>query len=142
MKIQALTDIFETNCGATYQQLCVMDRRRDLVWIDETCWRVAAHLQWLWAAVTEKFTVYQILPGRGFDQAAQILGGDYSGFLNHDALRFYYGFLQTFHQASRSPAASLPGHDEDAAWFRPAISGRRPDLTAKGSRSSRPLSIG
>src|SRR3989442_2801947 len=45
MKIQALTDIFETNCGATYQQLCVMVRRRDLVWIDETGWRVAAHLQ-------------------------------------------------------------------------------------------------
>jgi transposase len=49
--------------------------------------------------VTEKFTVYQILPGRGFDQAAQILGADYSGFLNHDGLRLYYGFLRAFHQS-------------------------------------------
>jgi transposase len=83
----------------TYQQLCVMVRRSGFVWMDETGWRVAAHLEWLWAAVTEKFTVYQILPGRGFDQAAQILGADYSGFLNHDGLRLYYGFLRAFHQS-------------------------------------------
>ena len=83
----------------TYQQLCVMIRRSDLVWMDETGWRVAAHLEWLWAAVTEKFTVYQILPGRGFNPAAQILGAGYSGFLNHDGLRLYYGFLQAFHQS-------------------------------------------
>jgi transposase len=85
--------------AATYQQLCVMVRRSDLVWIDETGWRVAAHLQWLWAAVTDKFTVYQILPGRGFAQAAQILGANYAGFLNHDGLRLYYGFLKAFHQS-------------------------------------------
>jgi len=83
----------------TYQQLCALIRRSDQVWIDETGWRVAAHREWLWAAVTEKFTVYRILPGRGFDQAAQILGADYSGFLNHDGLRLYYGFLQAFHQS-------------------------------------------
>jgi len=38
-------------------------------------------------------------PGRGFQQAAQILGADYSGFLNHDGLRLYYGFLRAFHQS-------------------------------------------
>lgn len=85
--------------GPTYQQLCVLIRRSDQAWMDETGWRVAAHLEWLWAAVTEKSTVYQILPGRGFDQAAQILGADYSGFLNHDGLRLYYSFLQAFHQS-------------------------------------------
>jgi len=83
----------------TYQQMGVRIRRSDQAWIDETGWRVAAHLEWLWAAVTEKITVYQILPGRGFDQAAKILGADYSGFLNHDGLRLYYGFLQAFHQS-------------------------------------------
>jgi transposase len=82
----------------TYERMCVLIRRSDQAWMDATGWRVAAHLQWLWAAVTETFTVYQILPGRGFPQAAQILGADYSGFLNHDGLRLYYGFSQAFHQ--------------------------------------------
>ncbi len=83
----------------TYQQLCVMVRRSDVVWMDETGWRVAARLNWLWAAVTPECSVYQILHGRGFQQAAQILGEDYSGFLIHDGLRLYYGFLQAFHQS-------------------------------------------
>jgi len=83
----------------TYRQMCLLIRRSDQAWIDETGWRVAAQLQWLWAAVSEQFTVYQILPGRGFQQAAQILGADYSGFLNHDGLRLYYGFRKAFHQS-------------------------------------------
>jgi len=83
----------------TYQQMCVSIRRSDITWMDETGWRVAAHLEWLWAAVTEQFTVYQILPGRGFAQAARILGADYSGFLHHDGLRLYYGFLEACHQS-------------------------------------------
>ena len=73
----------------TYPQLGVLIRRSEQTWMDETGWRVAVHREWLWAAVTEMFTVYPILPGRGFQQAAPILGADYSGFLNHDGLRLY-----------------------------------------------------
>jgi len=57
--------------------------------LDETGWRVAGHLQWLWVAASEQITLYQILPGRGFEEAASILGKDYAGFLNHGGwLRF------------------------------------------------------
>jgi transposase len=43
-------------------------------------------------------TVYAILPGRGFAQAASILGENYAGFLNHDGWRPYYRFADAFHQ--------------------------------------------
>ena|SRR2546428_5548164 len=50
------------------------DWARSLVaWMDETGWRVAAILEWLWGVVTETVTVYDILPGRGFEQASSIL---------------------------------------------------------------------
>jgi len=46
--------------------------------------------------------VYAILPGRGFAQAASILGVDYAGFLNHDGWQPYYRFPDAFHQTCLS----------------------------------------
>jgi hypothetical protein len=43
--------------------------------------------------------VYKVLPGRGFPEAALLLGADYAGWLVHDGLRCYYGFHKAFHQA-------------------------------------------
>jgi transposase len=70
--------------------------------LDETGWRVAAHLEWLWVCVSEDVTFYTILPGRGFAQAASILGEDYAGFLNHDGWQPYYRFADAFHQTCLS----------------------------------------
>ena len=47
---------------------------------------------------SDQVTVYVIQPGRGFEEATRILGRDYEGFLIHDGLRLYYGFLKAFHQ--------------------------------------------
>jgi transposase len=82
----------------TYERLLVAVRRSPVNWIDETGWRVAAHLEWLWAVVSEQATVYVIQAGRGFEEAARILGKNYMGFLIHDGLRLYYGFKKAFHQ--------------------------------------------
>ncbi|MSO22847.1 MAG: hypothetical protein EXQ58_06240 [Acidobacteria bacterium] len=49
----------------TYQQLRVAIRQSPINWLDETGWRVAAHLQWLWVALSPQVTVYAILPGPG-----------------------------------------------------------------------------
>jgi transposase len=67
--------------------------------IDETGWNVAAQLRWLWVVVSEQVTVCDILPGRGFEQAASLLGADYEGWLNHDGWAVYYKFLRAGHQS-------------------------------------------
>ena len=41
---------------------------------DETGWRVNAILHWLWAFATPETTVYAICDGRGFAEAAAVLG--------------------------------------------------------------------
>ena len=44
---------------------------------DETGWRVGGERYWPWAFVTPETTVYAICPGRGFADAATVLGTDY-----------------------------------------------------------------
>ena len=86
----------------TYQQLQIAVRHSQVNWVDETGWRVAARLRWLWVFLSPEVTVYAILPGRGFDQAASILGADYHGWLHHDGWRPYYRFENACHQSCLS----------------------------------------
>lgn len=86
----------------TYKELHIAVRQSPVNRLDETSWRVAAHLQWLWVCVSDEVTLYAILPGRGFVQAASILGEDYAGFLNHDGWQPYYRFPYAFHQTCLS----------------------------------------
>lgn len=83
----------------TYQELIRAARASLVNGVDETGWRVGGRLQWMWVAVSEQVTVYMVLPGRGFAEAALLLGADYSGWLVHDGLRCYYGFELAFHQS-------------------------------------------
>ena len=91
-----------TKAEPTYQELQTVVRHSPVNQLDETGWRVAAHLEWLWVCVSAEVTLYAILPGRGFAQAASILGEDYAGFLNHDGWQPYYRFVQAFHQTCLS----------------------------------------
>lgn len=84
---------------ATWHALRDAARRSLVNGIDETGWNVAAQLQWLWVAVSEQVTFCDILPGRGFDEAASILGADYEGWLTHDGWKVYYKFLKAGHQS-------------------------------------------
>lgn len=85
----------------TYQGLIVTARQSLVNILDETGWRVGARLQWMHVAVSERVTVYAILPGRGFPQLAWIVGADYEGFLGHDGWAPYYKFASpnVFHQS-------------------------------------------
>ena len=65
---------------------------------DETGWRVGGERHWLWVFTTPDTTVYAICPGRGFDDAATVLGTDYAGVLVRDGwapYRCYDGLHQT-----------------------------------------------
>ncbi len=65
----------------TYSALCRQVRNSPVVTPDETGWRVGALRHWLWAFATPTTTVYAICAGRGFDDAATVLGADFSGVL-------------------------------------------------------------
>src|ERR1700751_4398568 len=83
----------------TWHALRDAARRSVVNAIDETGWRVEAQLQWLWVVVSEQVTFCDILPGRGFEQAASLLGETYGGWLTHDGWAVYYKFLRAGHQS-------------------------------------------
>lgn len=82
----------------TYAALCETVRTSPVVVPDETGWKVAGLLHWLWAFVTATTTVYRICRGRGFDDAASVLGADFAGGLGRDGWAPYRHFTEAFHQ--------------------------------------------
>lgn len=82
----------------TYDALCARVRGSPMVSPDETGWKVAGLLQWLWAFATPDTTVYRIQAGRGFDEAAAVLGPDFAGVLVRDGWAPYRQFTEAAHQ--------------------------------------------
>jgi transposase len=78
----------------TYGGLVNAVRGSPVVYPDETGWRVGGHSAWLWAFTNQWQTVYAIEPGRGFAQAASILGQDYPGVIGVDGWAPYRQFEQ------------------------------------------------
>ena len=92
------TDRLARVAEPTYQALVDHVRTAPVVAPDETGWKVAAHLEWLWAFVTPTVTVYAIQSGRGFEEAVAILGEDYEGTLARDGWAPYRKFVLASHQ--------------------------------------------
>jgi transposase len=82
----------------TYEALVAQVRGSPVVTPDETGWKVAARLRWLWTFVTPDTAVYKIQAGRGFDEAAAVLGADFAGILVRDGWSPYRRFDQAIHQ--------------------------------------------
>jgi transposase len=82
----------------TYAALCDTIRGSPDVSPDETGWKVNAHLQWLWGFATPDTTVYSIQPGRGFEEAAAVLGADFDGVLVRDGWAPYRRFTWAVYQ--------------------------------------------
>ena len=110
----------------TYAALCETVKTSAMVVADETSWRVHADLHWLWVFTTPETTVYAILPGRGFEEAASVLGADFSGILVRDGGAPSRQFTEALHQTclahllrrSRElqqdhPRARMPGQVQD-----------------------------
>ena len=81
-----------------YAALREQIRHSPLVTPDETGWRINAVRHWLWAFTTPETTVYAICDGRGFDEAAAVLGRDFAGVLVRDGWVAYRGFKHAPHQ--------------------------------------------
>lgn len=82
----------------TYHALVAAVRRSAVVAPDETGWKVGGRLWWLWVFVTRDLTVYAIQPGRGYAQAAAVLGPRYGGVLVRDGWAPYRKLLHATHQ--------------------------------------------
>lgn len=110
----------------TYAALVQTVRTSPMVVADETGWRVQARLWWLAAYVTRDTTVYAILSGRGFDEAACVLGASFAGELVRDGWAPYRQFTDAAHQTCLThlirrarelhadhPRARLPGQIQE-----------------------------
>lgn len=82
----------------TYAWLREKIRSQPSVTPDETGWKVGGKLWWMWAFSSPEMTVYAIQPGRGFQQAAAVLGEQFDGFLVRDGWSVYRQFAQAVHQ--------------------------------------------
>jgi len=81
-----------------YEVIQQIVRRSDIVYPDETGWKVAGWLQWLWVFVTPTATLCVIRPSRGHDVPEEILGADYDGRMIHDGWSPYDFFKKATHQ--------------------------------------------
>jgi transposase len=83
----------------TYQALVGGIRASPVVAPDETGWRVAGRRAWLWAFAGQGVVVYRIAAGRGFKDAAVVLGADDAGVLERDGWAPYRQFTTAAHQS-------------------------------------------
>lgn len=82
----------------TYAALRDQIRGSPVVSPDETSWKVGGQLWWLWVFATARTVVYAIQQGRGFDEAAAVLGAEFDGVLVRDGWAPYRQFDQAAHQ--------------------------------------------
>lgn len=81
-----------------YAELAKTIRESPVVYPDESGWRIGGLSAWLWAFTNRRETVYQIARGRGYAEAAAVLGEDYAGILVADGWAAYGCFTQATHQ--------------------------------------------
>lgn len=82
----------------TYDVLRDQVRASPVVSPDETSWKVGGRLWWLWVFATARTVVYAIQDGRGFDEAAAVLGAGFDGVLVRDGWAPYRQFEHAAHQ--------------------------------------------
>lgn len=87
-----------TKAQPIYNDLIESIRRSPVVYPDETGWRVGGFSAWLWAFTNRHETVYSIRRGRGYAEAAEILGHGYAGVLGSDGWAPYRRFTQATRQ--------------------------------------------
>lgn len=83
----------------TYDAICDGVAASAVVAPDETGWRVGGAKAWLHAFVGDGVTAYEVAKGRGYEEAAAILGEGFSGVLERDGWAPYRRFADATHQS-------------------------------------------
>lgn len=102
----------------TYRRLVESVRASPVVYPDETGWRIGGWGAWLWAVATPDTTVYAIERGRGFAEAAGILGENYSGVIGADGWAAYRPFQSADHQTCLAHLLRRCHEMIEVAWGR------------------------
>jgi transposase len=72
-----------------------VERARNFVWqqkvqhVDETGWRECGQLKWLWVNATADVTTFEVLTGRGSDEARQMIDSEAKGVVTTDRYGSY-----------------------------------------------------
>jgi transposase len=105
-------------CEPSYQGLVKVVRQDWLAVLDETGWRVGGLHAWLWVAATGEMVVYAIRQGRGFEEAAFLLGESYAGILVRDGWGVYRRFQLARHQTCLAHLLRRCDEIAEATWGR------------------------
>jgi transposase len=81
-----------------YLKLIDLLRQSHTVAVDETGWKVAGQLAWLWVFTNEAVTVYLIDPTRAHDVVERVLGADFAGVLQCDCFLAYDPLAEAYDQ--------------------------------------------
>ncbi len=74
---------------STYECLILSLRQQQVVYGDETGWKIAGHSAWLWVFTQEELTVYHIDPSRAHSVIERVLGEGFQGTLSCDCFLAY-----------------------------------------------------
>jgi len=103
---------------ATYQGLLDSVRQSPVVYPDETGWHIGGWNAWLWTVATPQATVYAIERGRGYQEAARLLGADFSGVIGADGWAAYRRFKDADHQTCLAHLLRRCREMIDVSWGR------------------------
>jgi len=109
-------------CQPTYQGLTQGVRASPVVAPDETGWWVGGAKAWLWTFVGEQVTVYRIARGRGYADAAAVLGEGSAGVLERDGWAPYRRFVHATHQTCLRTCCGAAGN----SWLPPTGAAKTP----------------
>ena len=87
-----------TRIDPTFEAMKEVLPTRPVISPDETGWRVGGISSWLWVFEAVDLIVYGIMPGRGFEDATEILPANYGGKLARDGWSVYRKYEAATHQ--------------------------------------------
>ena len=85
-------------CQPLYEEIQNEIQTSEVLWPDETGWRVGGQSSWLHVWVSESATCYHIDPHRSADALEDLIGLDWDGWLHHDGYATDNRFLEATHQ--------------------------------------------
>lgn len=97
--VQACCEAVSEASETTFENLHAEIQTSAVVHADETGFgRCGASRMWLWVAAASGVEVFRLLPGRGGDQAKDLLGAGFSGLLHRDRWKPYERLEKATHQ--------------------------------------------